>query len=146
MNIDAGDRKDASSVKQEPVLTFERFVVGKSYGTMSESPDAALVGKWRKLYPHDVFAQDCVPPAMATVLMMRAYMQLLAPRPPGNIHARQQMTLGEPILLGDHVSTEISCVGKELRKDRRYVSVRAHGTNQRGDTCYEGVLTLIWAA
>ena len=37
-------------------------------------------------------------------------------------------------------------IGKELRRERRYVTVRARGTNQHGTTCFEGVLTLIWAA
>lgn len=136
----------ANRGEQEPVLTFERFVVGKSYGAMAETPSAALVEKWRRLYPQDIFAPDCAPPALATVLMMRAYMHLLAPRPPGNIHARQQMTLGEPMLIGDCISTEIECVGKEIRRERRYVTVRALGKSQHGKTCYEGVLTLIWAA
>lgn len=132
--------------QETPVLTFERFVVGKSYGSMAETPDAALVEKWRRLYPQDDFPPGWAPPAMATVLMMRAYMHLLSPRPPGNIHARQQMTLGEPIVLGDCISTEIECVGKEIRRERRYVTVHARGKNQHGMTCYEGVLTLIWAA
>ena len=135
-----------ASTPQIDVLTFDRFVVGKSYGSMTEAPDAALVGRWRQLYPQDDFPSDCAPPAMATVLMMRAYMHLLTPRPPGNVHARQQMTLGVPIRLGDSVSTEVVCMGKELRRERRYVTVRAHGTNPQGATCYEGVLTLIWAA
>ena len=87
-----GENTDASG--QEPaVLTFDRFVVGKSYGSLTEAPDDALVGHWRRLYPQDDFPPDCAPPAIATVLMMRAYMHLLSPRPPGNIHARQQMTL-----------------------------------------------------
>jgi hypothetical protein len=128
------------------VLNFDGFVVGKSYGSMTETPDAALVGRWRRLYPQDDFPSDCAPPGMATVLMMRAYMHLLSPRPPGNIHARQQMTLGVPIRLGDSVSTEVACVAKEIRRDRRYVTVRAHGTNPQGATCFVGVLTLIWAA
>lgn len=132
---------------QEPsVLTFDRFIVGKSYGSLTEAPDTALVGHWRRLYPQDDFPPDCAPPAIATVLMMRAYMHLLSPRPPGNIHARQQMTLGAPIRLGDSVSTEIECAGKELRRERRYVTVRARGTNQHGIPCFDGVLTLIWAA
>ena len=136
---------DASG-QEPPVLTFDRFVVGRSYGSLTEAPDAALVDHWRQLYPQDDFPLDCAPPAMATVLMMRAYMHLLSPRPPGNIYARQQMKLGAPIRLGDTVRTEIECIGKELRRERRYVTVRARGTNQHGTTCFEGVLTLIWAA
>ena len=140
-----GENTDASG--QEPaVLTFDRFVVGKSYGSLTEAPDDALVGHWRRLYPQDDFPPDCAPPGMATVLMMRAYMHLLSPRPPGNIHARQQMTLGAPIRLGDSVSTQVECIAKELRRERRYVTVRARGTNQHGIPCFDGVLTLIWAA
>ena len=140
-----GENTDASG-QEPPVLTFDRFVVGKSYGSLTEAPDAALIGHWRRLYPQDDFPPDCAPPGMATVLMMRAYMQLLSPRPPGNIHARQQMTLGAPIRLGDSVSTEVECIGKELRRERRYVTVRARGTNQQGIQCFDGLLTLIWAA
>jgi hypothetical protein len=146
INRDATLRNPDNPVPEADVLTFDRFVVGHAYGSMTDTPDATLVERWRRLYPQDEFPSDCAPPGMATVLMMRAYMHLLSPRPPGNIHARQQMTLGEPIRLGDSVSTEITCLGKEIRRDRRYVTVRAHGTNPQGATCFVGVLTLIWAA
>lgn len=128
------------------MLTFDRFVVGGAFGPSTETPDPALISTWRRLYPDDQIPEGCFPPGMATVLMMRAYMHLLAPRPPGNIHAGQKMVLGDPVRIGDSVTTRIVCTDKAMRRDRRFVTVRATGMNQDGRVCFEGDLTLIWAA
>lgn len=137
---------ESGTALQPDVLTFDRFVVGGSFGPSTETPDPALIAAWRRLYPGDQFPDGCFPRAMATVLMMRAYMQLLAPRPPGNIHAGQKMVLGDPVRIGDAVTTTIVCTDKAMRRERRYVTVRATGVNQEGRMCFEGDLTLIWAA
>ncbi len=126
-------------------LTFNDFEPGKSFGTLTETPDPALLDQWSKLYPNDVVPPGAMPRGISTVLMMRAYMQLLQPRPPGNIHARQKMRLHSPIRPGDRISTELRCVSKEVRRERRYVTFEAHGTRQDGACCFEGVMTMIWA-
>ena len=127
-------------------LTFDRFQVGTSFDSWTETPSEQMLASWEKLYGDAATASGELPSGIATVLMMRAYMHRVGPRPPGNIHARQQMSMKRPICKGDTITTVLSCVSKEMRKERRYVTLEATAHNQRGEPCFSGVMTLIWAA
>lgn len=128
------------------VLTFDRLVPGKSFGALTEVVDGQLLGQWQGLYPGLLNGNGVVPAGIATVLMMRAFLKMVVPRPPGNIHAGQQFTLVTPVETGEAVQTELSCISKTLRGERRFVefSVRATGREQR--LLFTGILNLIWAA
>jgi len=128
------------------MLTFERFQVGASFDPWMETPSPQMLASWEKLYGDATGENGELPSGMATVLMMRAYMHRVGPRPPGNIHARQQMTIQHPICQGDAITTVLRCIHKEMRKERRYVTLEAQANNQRGEPCFTGVMTLIWAA
>lgn len=127
-------------------LTFERFKVGASFEPWLETPSTQMIDSWQKLYGDSLGDRGELPSGMATVMMMRAYMHRVGPRPPGNIHARQQMTLLGPICQGDAITTVLRCIHKEMRKERRFVTLAAEAHNQRGEPCFTGVMTLIWAA
>ena len=129
-----------------PLLTFDRFVPGAAMGECTETVDDALLGHWSRLYPWDAPAGDTLPPAIATVLLMRAYMRTLAPRPPGNVHARQQLALAAAPRRGEAITTAFRCAGKELRRERRYVEVDVQATGDGGRAIFTGRMTLIWAA
>ena len=79
---------------------------------------------------------------MTTVLMMRAYMKLLAPRPPGNIHTRQRVELTALPRLEEEVTTGILCTGRQLRKERRYVEIATRSTGAVGRELFNGAMTL----
>lgn len=129
-----------------PLLTFDRFEPGAPLGAHTEAVDERMLGHWRSLYPWDAPAGDALPPGIATVLLMRAYMQALSPRPPGNVHARQSLSLTAAPRAGESVTTAFTCAGKELRRERRYVEVDARATGDGGRPLFAGRMTLIWAA
>ena len=128
------------------MLLFDGFQPGAVIGRVSERVDAALLGLWRQLYPWDEPAPGELPAGMTTVLMMRAYMKLLAPRPPGNIHTRQRVELTALPRLEEEVTTGILCTGRQLRKERRYVEIATRSTGAGGRELFNGAMTLIWAA
>jgi len=130
----------------KPLLLFDGFLPGAEMGRASERVDAALLGLWTRLYPWDVPPPGEVPAGLTTVLLMRAYMRILAPRPPGNIHARQRVELVATPRLDEAVETAIRCTGKQLRKERRYVEVATRSTGEGGRLLFNGAMTLIWAA
>ncbi len=102
------------------------------YGRHTETLGEALLERWCALYPWDRPRRARCPRAVATVLTMRAYMLALQPRPPGNVHAGTTMRVLAPLVLGSRVTTEIRCVGKELKRDRRFVDVASRCVDEAG--------------
>lgn len=129
----------------EPIL-FADFVPGAPMGEMTETVSDDQLGEWAALYPWDAPVDGTVPKGLATVLMMRAYLDVVSPRPPGNLHVRQQMRLHEAMQVGEPVTTQIACQAKELKGERRKLELRATGRGNGGRLLYDGVLTLYWAA
>ena len=79
-------------------------------------------------------------------MAMRAYMLALQPRPAGNVHAGSTMRVLAPVRAGSRVSTEIRCIGKELRRERRFVEIGARSVDEDGTPLADTTLRLIWAA
>jgi hypothetical protein len=128
------------------VITFDDFVPGAAMGNSTERIGEDVLALWKRLYPWDAPAQGELPLGIATVLLMRAYMRILTPRPPGNIHARQQMELAAPARVGEEVTTAMQCLGKELKRERRYVELATRSTGDQGRLLFTGRMSLIWAA
>lgn len=129
-----------------PVLTYERFIPGQVLRSPAERADPAMLAQWRRLYPWDAFDAGALPVGMATALMMRAYMRTLTPRPPGNDHLRQQLRLLGAVAASEPIATEFECVGKEIRRERRYVELAVRGLTEADRPVFEGRMTMIWAA
>lgn len=132
-------------MSERPVL-FADFVPGARMGEKTETITEAQLGEWAALYPWDAPKDRMVPIGLATVLMMRAYLEVVSPRPPGNLHVRQQMRLHAPMHAGDAVTTTIVCRSKELKGERRKLELLATGHGSEGAHVYDGVITLYWAA
>lgn len=128
------------------VLTFDDFQPGAAMGHATEVVDERILDLWKQLYPWDAVPAGELPPGLATVLLMRAYMRILTPRPPGNIHARQRMELIAPAARGEEITTSMQCTGKELKRERRYVEMAARSTGIGGRLLFTGAMSLIWAA
>ena len=128
-----------------PVL-FDDFAPGKMMGEFTETITADQLGEWWALYPWDGAVGERVPSGFATVLMMRAYVTVVAPRPAGNLHSQQQMRLSDAIRVGEAVTTSIECHGKEMKGTRREVELFARGRGSDGRPLYDGTITLFWAA
>lgn len=128
----------------EPIR-FDDFIPGAIMGEATEVFTAALAGSWNQIFgPGQQGGAQAA--SLAVVLMMRSYLRVVAPRPPGNVHTRQRFTLQRAPRLDESVTTQITCIGKELRRDRRYVELVAKGRDTFGRPVYEGTMTLIWAA
>lgn len=133
----------------KPVVTYDDFVPGAILGETTEVFDPALAEGWRRIFgarPEDGAGGTAEAAGIAVVMMMRAYLAVVAPRPPGNIHARQAFGLSSPPRVGERIRTVVTCVDKRINRDRRQVDLRTEGTGEGGRRVYEGRMTLIWAA
>lgn len=128
------------------VLTFDSFRPGASMGRTTETIGAEVMDSWQRLYPWDAAPAGELPSGFATVLLMRAYMRILTPRPPGNIHVRQRLELLAGIAPREEVTTELECVSKELKRERRYVELACRASGEAGRPLFDGRMTIIWAA
>jgi len=130
-------------------ITFDDFVPGALLGERTELVSDALAGPWQRIFgtrPEDGAAGGAEAASLAVVLMMRAYLAVVAPRPPGNVHARQAFSLQAPPRRGEAVRSVVTCLDKELRRGRRYVELQVQGSGDGGRPLYSARLSLIWAA
>jgi hypothetical protein len=131
------------------VITFEDFNPGAVMGESVEVFDEMLAQRWQKIFGDhsadgaNVAAEGA---SLAVVMMMRAYLNVVAPRPPGNVHARQRFSLESTPRQGEAIRTVIACIEKEFKRERRYVELQAWGTGEGGRSIFSGRMTLIWAA
>ena len=128
------------------IIFFDAFVPDSVLGAFTETPDQKTLQSWRRLYPMDPSAPAQLPRGMATVLLMRAYMHVVAPRPPGTIHAGQQLEMTALPRPNEPVTTEVRCIGKQLRNGRRFVELATQSRGEGGRPLFSGCLKLIWAA
>jgi hypothetical protein len=131
------------------VITFEDFNPGAVMGESVEVFDEKLAQGWQKIFgdqPADGANGAAEGASLAVVMMMRAYLNVVAPRPPGNVHARQRFSLESPPRQGEAIRTVIACVEKAFKRERRYVELQARGTGEEGRPIFTGRMTLIWAA
>ena len=132
-----------------PAITFDDFRPGTVLGETSEVVSAALADHSQHIFGRrtDDGADSAAEGAsLAVVLMMRAYLGVVTPRPPGNVHARQRFALQSPPRRGETVRSVVSCAAKEMRRGRRYVDLQVQGSGDGGRVIYTGQLSLIWAA
>lgn len=137
-------------VSGEDVWTFADFRAGHSFGEMSLVLDESRLDQWRSIYG-DGGAENAdagsraVPRGLLVTCMMEAYLGLIGPRPPGNIHASQKIAFGpcRP-RLGDTLSVRASCLDKIERKGRGWVTFEV-AIDKDGDNLLRGEIRTIWA-
>lgn len=129
----------------KPML-YEDFVPGAAIGEIVLPFEPALARAWQSIFGADAGGGPAEAASMAVVMMMRAYLNVVTPRPPGNVHARQRMRLAGTPRLGERIRTVMSCEHKEIRRERRYVELRAVGTGEGGRPLFDARLSLVWAA
>lgn len=130
-------------------ITFDDFRPGTVLGETTEVVSDALADRWQRIFgtqAEDGAGSAAEGASLAVVLMMRAYLAVVTPRPPGNVHARQRFTLQAPPRRGEAVRSVVSCAAKEIRRERRYVELQVRGSGDGGRAIYTGRLSLIWAA
>lgn len=135
-------------MKVDPIL-FDDFQPGVPMGEYEEVYDGQQVGRWQTIFGSS--AQEDANAAseaasMAVVAMMRAFLHVVTPRPPGNVHARQQLQMHALPRLGETMRIAVACAGKEIRRERRYVDLGVRATGDGGRALFDGRISLIWAA
>ena len=131
-----------------PVL-FEDFQPGALMGECVQVYDADQARRWQAIFgsqPEDGADGPVEGVCMAVVNMMRAYLDVVAPRPPGNVHARQKLQMHGVPVQGEPMRVTVVCARKEMRRERRYVELQVSGAGEGGRKLFDGLITLIWAA
>lgn len=128
---------------------FDDFAPGLELGTWIERVEPAMLQQLRAVYGSKIDDAPLTIPesaALTMVMMMRAYLSVVAPRPDGNIHARQRFRLEAVTSLGEEVQTRITCFNKEIKRERRYLDIGVVGTGSGSRPLFKGTISLIWAA
>jgi len=132
-------------MNERPVFNFAHYEPGKSYGSKDFIASKELVSKWRTVYPNDE-ANDVIPAGMLAMIVVDAVLTCNAPRPPGGVHAGQTFDLKRLPKIGESLTTEVVCIDKEIKNDRKWVRVRTTTTSRdAGDVILTGVMTTLLA-
>lgn len=100
--------------------TFASLRQGQEFGETQVTIDAERIAEWTAIYGKS--GGDGVPPGLLVVEMMRVYLDLVQPRPPGNIHAGQKLRCIEmDVPKGATITASVRCLKKTERKGRNWV-------------------------
>lgn len=127
------------------MFVFETFAPGTIIGTRALTLDAALVDRWIALFPEDRNG-DRMPAGMTAAVTIRAYADVLQPRPPGNVHGAQRFEIARLPRISDTLVTTITCDSKELKGERRWVRFASDTRRDDGTPMFTGLMTTLWAA
>ena len=139
---------DAKGAVSAGVFSFDHLKAGMILGRHEDRIDEPALANWRAIYggsgADDPDAR--VPSGFAAVLIMRAYLSIVSPRPPGNIHRLLALRTHAPLPRNQCLQTTVVCVAKEMRGERRYVRFSADCRCNDGALVVVGALELLWAA
>ncbi|MEW5420897.1 hypothetical protein [Amorphus sp. 3PC139-8] len=129
------------------IWTFADFQPGMALGTIDLALDADRRAHWNEVYGESVGAAGAmVPQGLAVALMMDAYVKVIQPRPPGNVHAMQTLSFtGTDAAWGDLMHFDFNVGGKEMKRERRWVTFSVTGRTD-ADIILTGEIRAIWAA
>lgn len=125
------------------VWTYDDFSEGLTLDTVAVALDAARLNLWETVYG-PVSGDGALPRGMLVSAMIEAFISSAQPRPAGNIHASQTLEFfGASPRLGDLLTVSAVCVGKEIKKDRKWVTIRTEGRIDGAVVC-RGDFLIIW--
>lgn len=132
-------------MNDEIIFNYDHYQPGKRYGTRDFSVDDATVARWRSIYPGDD-EPGVMPAGMLAMIVVDAILALNSPRPPGGVHGGQTFDVTRMPRIGEALRTEVSCLDKEIRKDRKWVRVRSvTRAADSGELLFTGVMTSLVA-
>jgi acyl dehydratase len=126
------------------LIQYQDFVPGTVLGRHEEELTPELLRPWQSLFPGTAIAAP-LPHGVSVALVVRAYMAVVQDRPDGNVHTRQRMQFQRGLVPGERVITEVTCTGKALRREWRWVHFRTLTTGQAGDLVCVGEMSMLWA-
>lgn len=129
---------------REEAWTYNDFQPGYEFGATHFRIAAERIRSWAEIYGGE--DQPHVPPGLLIVEMMKAYLDLVHPRPPGNIHAAQRLHCIDMAVPADAVFTaSVCCHEKAQRKGRGWVTFDVTLRTGKRDVL-RGEIVTIWAA
>lgn len=128
----------------DDVWTFADFRPGLDLERVSVCLDEARLQIWSSIYGKPR-RSDVVPSGVLVAAAMEAYLKAFKPRPAGNIHAGQKLIFsGRNVEPGTKLDITVSCLGKNLRKERRWVTFGVTVLDG-ADALLQGEIQTIWA-
>jgi hypothetical protein len=124
---------------------FDGFAVGEVLGEHSLLLGENEMTEWEWLFPNSV-SGGIVPPGFVAVVTMRSFLSVVTPRPPGNVHGSQRFELHRLPTVGEMLATRVTCAAKEVRRERKWVDFTTQTLGDRGQLCFEGRMSIAWAA
>jgi len=128
-------------------MNFDDFEVGARYGSMKLELDRSLIDDWRLLFPQAPArtGETAIPLGYVSIIAMRAYMHAVSVRPPGNVHGEQTFEVERLPDVGASVITDLSCIDKEIKRERRWVTFETRTRGVDGSLLFTGVMKIAWA-
>ena len=116
---------------------------GKNYGTRDFTVDESAIARWRGVYPNDSDS-GVMPGGMLAMVVIDAVLTMISPRPPGSVHGGQTFDLERMPRIGETLRTEVWCLDKEIRKERKWVRMRTETrASGSGELLFTAVMTLL---
>ncbi len=111
---------DGGNNQPQSVWTFDRFKTGEHIGRSTQTIDQQTADRWHALYksPHK---EGGLPYGFVQLIVMRAYAEVVKPRPPSNIHAAYSCRLAALPSLAREIQASVDCAEKYLRGERKMV-------------------------
>lgn len=125
------------------IWTYDDFLPGSVLGRLVIALDVQRIAHWAAIYGAPATPGQ-LPAGLLVAAMMEAYLRAIQPRPPGNIHASQTLRFRGTARPGDEIAAEVTCVAKELRRERRWVTFGVN-LRSRADDVLSGEICTIWA-
>lgn len=125
------------------MFTFDRFNPGTIYGECAILVSEEETKTWCSLFGGrpSLF----MPNGMVSVIAIRAYLSIITPRPPGNIHGASYFKLYSRLRVGCTIVTSVSCESKAVSKGRRIVQIAVKG-RASGTAAFDARITSLVAA
>lgn len=126
--------------------SFADFEPGEAIGSADQTIDDEAIEDWLAIYRGEPDTRPLVPAGMAMLIVMRGYANAVRPRPEGNVHAAQKLTIVRVPRVGDHLTTRVRCHDKQMKRERRWVTFDIEVSDQHDNVCYRATNTSVWAA
>ena len=124
------------------MFIYDSYEVGKIYGHDQFRITSELICGWHALY-ESTADKNVIPVGLIVLIQQQAYKKVITPRPPGHIQGSQRFQVHSLPRVDSVIVTEVSCLSKEIRKERRWVEMRFQGCTDDGVRVYSGVNTVL---
>lgn len=128
------------------MMVFDNIAPGAVLGQSEFRLTLAEVSEWTSLFPSDAVSLPRMPRAMISMVVMRAFMDIMRDRPKGNVHAGQSASIRALPVIGETLVTCLRCLDKAFMSERRWITFETDTTNSSGQALFKGQMNMLWAA